>query len=115
MSAKEEPILTDYSQMVQNLADDYAALPVDRPEWLMKDIIQNSWDARVDKTNAKGWVFTIRVIVCGLGHTDVHKTINSHLGLCSTGQCQERSGGDQLFQHHDVVLSNRVKGVPNTL
>ena len=41
MSAKEEPILTDYSQMVQNLADDYAALPVDRPEWLMKDIIQN--------------------------------------------------------------------------
>ena len=62
MSAKEEPILTDYSQMVQNLADDYAALPVDRPEWLMKDIIQNSWDARVDKTNAKGWVFTIRLL-----------------------------------------------------
>jgi hypothetical protein len=62
VSAKEEPILTDYSQMVQNLADDYAALPVDRPEWLMKDIIQNSWDARVDKTNAKGWVFTIRLL-----------------------------------------------------
>jgi hypothetical protein len=62
MTAREEPILTDYSQMVQNLADDYEALPVDPPEWMMKDIIQNSWDARLDKKNAQGWIFTIRLL-----------------------------------------------------
>jgi hypothetical protein len=62
VTAREEPILTDYSQMVQNLADDYGSLPVDPPEWMMKDIIQNSWDARVDKKNAKGWIFTIRLL-----------------------------------------------------
>jgi|694.fasta_scaffold13475_6 hypothetical protein len=61
MSQREEPILTDYLQMVKNLQDEYESLPVGRPEWMMKDIIQNSWDARVDKNSASGWSFSLRL------------------------------------------------------
>ena len=61
MSQREEPILTDYLQMVKNLQDEYESLPVGRPEWMMKDIIQNSWDARIDKVHAAGWAFNLRL------------------------------------------------------
>jgi len=61
MSKQEVPILTDYLQMVKNLQDEYESLPVDRPEWMMKDIIQNSWDARTNRNDASGWKFSIRL------------------------------------------------------
>lgn len=61
MGEREELILTDYLKMLENLRDDYKGLQVPEPEWMVKDIIQNSWDARVDKVHASGWTFSLRL------------------------------------------------------
>jgi hypothetical protein len=104
MSAREEAILTDYSRLVQNLADDYASLPVDRPEWLMKDIIQNSWDARVDKANAKGWIFTIRLLKRKTGHAVVLEDEGT-TGL--TGTMPSEQAIDLLMAGKDIPARER--------
>jgi hypothetical protein len=63
MAGRKVKIFTDWRKVVQTLEDSYENLNgVPRPEWMMKDIIQNSWDARKDKSNAENWVFTISLI-----------------------------------------------------
>jgi hypothetical protein len=63
MAGRKVKIFTDWRKVVQTLEDSYENLNgVPRPEWMMKDIIQNSWDARKDKNNAENWVFTISLI-----------------------------------------------------
>ena len=63
MPGKRVRIFTDLRNAIQTLHDSYKNLDnVPPPEWMMKDIIQNSWDARKDKENAKGWVFTITLM-----------------------------------------------------
>ena len=54
MPGKRVRIFTDQANAIQTLHDSYKNLNnVPPPEWMMKDIIQNSWDARKDKENAK--------------------------------------------------------------
>ncbi len=63
MAGRKVKIFTDWRKVVQTLEDSYENLNgVPRPEWMMKDIIQNSWDARKDKNNAENWMFTISLI-----------------------------------------------------
>jgi len=63
MAGRKVRIYTDWQKVIKTLEDSYRNLDnVPSPEWMMKDIIQNSWDARTDKENAKDWIFTITIL-----------------------------------------------------
>ena len=63
MPGKKVRIFTNWKKVIETLHDSYKNLDnVPPPEWMMKDIIQNSWDARKDKENAKDWIFTITLM-----------------------------------------------------
>jgi len=63
MAWKKVKIFNNWKKVIETLENSYENLNnVPRPEWMMKDIIQNSWDARKVRETAEGWVFTITLM-----------------------------------------------------
>ena len=63
MAWKKVKIFNNWKKVIETLENSYENLNnVPRPEWMMKDIIQNSWDARKDRETAENWIFTITLM-----------------------------------------------------
>ena len=105
MAGRKVKIVTDWRKVIKTLEDSYDALNgVPRSEWMMKDIIQNSWDARIDKTNAEGWVFTITLIEKN-GSTMIVFEDEGTTGL--TGKLSAEEAQEVLLSGEDLPPTER--------
>jgi len=57
--AHDQEMVINLKQNIDQLIDGYESHEPHISHWLQKDGIQNCWDARKDRTNAKGWMCEI--------------------------------------------------------